>query len=171
MQEIWKKATGFDNYEISDLGNLRSIDRYEKFKGSLRLRKGRNMRTRIFNGYYTCSLSDGAKQKTVFIHRMVAQAFCNNPENKPNVNHKDANRLNNRWDNLEWVTQAENIEHAMQLESWTKGENHGNAVLKDEDVRYIKAQEKGSIALAKQFSVSYATIKKIRCGKHWKHIK
>lgn len=61
---------------------------------------------------YTVGLTKYGKRTTYLVHRLVAQAFIPNPENKPQINHKDGNTLNNNIDNLEWATAAENNEHA-----------------------------------------------------------
>ena len=65
-------------------------------------------------GYCQVSLTTTHKSKLYFIHRLVAQAFIPNPENKPNVNHKDLNPYNNNYRNLEWCTQKENVKHAIE---------------------------------------------------------
>lgn len=64
------------------------------------------------NGYYAVNTMVKGKQKHFYVHRLIAKAFIPNPENKPQVNHKDGNKLNNEIDNLEWVTSKENVRHA-----------------------------------------------------------
>lgn len=67
------------------------------------------------NGYLTVRLSNNGKVVNYSVHRLLAEAFIPNPENKPCVNHKDGNKLNNSLDNLEWVTYAENTKHATRI--------------------------------------------------------
>lgn len=110
MEEIWKPVVGFEGlYEVSNLGNVKSIERNGTVKG------GKYMSKILDNyGYYMCKLRNKKIVKIPKIHRLVAQAFIPNPENKPQVNHKDGNKLNNCVDNLEWVTPRENILHAVE---------------------------------------------------------
>ena len=64
------------------------------------------------SGYYAMSLQLNKVEKRQYVHRIVAQLFVDNPDNKPEVNHKDGNKLNNHASNLEWVTRTENMQHA-----------------------------------------------------------
>lgn len=109
MEEIWKDIPGYENkYQISNLGRVKS---FENNKGKYRelIRKPRINK----QGYYYLGLWKHSKAKTFKIHRLVAQIFIPNPENKICVNHKDGNKLNNNVNNLEWVTYSENTIHAI----------------------------------------------------------
>lgn len=87
------------NYEISDFGNFRN-------------KLGKNLRLNINKrGYYYCNISTKGLVTKVKIHRLVASYFVANPNNKDTVNHKDGNKLNNHYSNLEWLTRKENIQH------------------------------------------------------------
>lgn len=106
-----------------------------------------------------------------FVHRLVAEKYVPNPENKPQVNHKDGNHLNNCADNLEWVTNRENSLHALQNGMMWIEERHPMAKLKRENVTYIKSHpEMSRNELAEMFNVSPRTITDIRSGKTWKTV-
>jgi len=107
------------------------------------------------------------------VHRLVAEEFLPNPDDKPQVNHIDGDKSNNRVDNLEWVTGAENVQHAFRtgLRVPTRGRLNGNAKLTDEQVDEIRAAvgARGiGRQLAKKFGVSEATISFIRSCKRWR---
>ena len=116
-------------------------------------------------GYLRFSLGG----KLVFVHRLVAQLYVPNPENKPQVNHKDGNKLNNRADNLEWVTNQENRDHAVKSNLQIHGDKCPWSKLTSEDVAYIRNHKEISRSkLAKQFNVSPSHISAIRNYKAWK---
>lgn len=119
--QIWKTIEGYTGlYEVSDRGVIRSITHdvmQVNVHGSLMKRTylGKELKPRkAKNGYYYVHLSRGGLRKTVKNHRMVAETFLPNPDNKPCVNHIDGNKLNNSVNNLEWVTYLENSEHAWE---------------------------------------------------------
>lgn len=93
--------------------------------GSVWIHRGTRNKRRFGNtsdkGYKTVLIRDNGKERTVFVHRLVAMAYVPNPDNKPQVNHIDGDKTNNRPDNLEWVTLAENMRHrAKVLNSYKK---------------------------------------------------
>ena len=97
-------------YKVSEDGKIFTWDNVEK-KQTLGKRK-----------YFVVSLWKNNKRKTVYVHRIVAQAFLKNPQNKKYINHKDGNKQNNQITNLEWVTAGENKSHSFKV----LGERHWN---------------------------------------------
>lgn len=114
-KEKWKYIEGFRGiYQVSNLGNVRSIDRVIKCKnGAKKVVKGQILSSRDDNkGYNQVDLYKNGIRTTIKIHRLVAIAFLKNPNNLPVVNHINSLRNDNRVENLEWVTFSENNFHA-----------------------------------------------------------
>ena len=119
--EVWKDIKGFEGiYKVSNYGRIKSIIRYKRM-----------MKTALDkSGYLKICLTDSKHKKhTIKIHRIVAENFIPNTENKEQVNHIDGNKENNRVDNLEWCTQSENMKHAFRngLILREKGKGHHRA--------------------------------------------
>lgn len=118
MQEIWKDIKGYEGlYQVSNLGRIKSLERktfgnkygVHKLKEKI-LKKGK------CGKYNIVVLRKDKKNKTLYIHRLVAKAFINNPKKYPEVNHKDGNTINNNVENLEWCDRSYNILHAYDNE-------------------------------------------------------
>ena len=116
--EIWKSIDGYEGlYEVSDLGNIKSLERLCKSRGK-RFRPTKEMiKKQVPNkqGYMLISLSKNSKCKNFSVHRLVAKAFIPNPNNFPQVNHKDENKANNEVSNLEWCTCAYNNSYGSRM--------------------------------------------------------
>lgn len=111
MSEVWKPVVGYEGYyEVSSLGRIRSVKRTVKGIDGKNYRLNSAIKRQFDNGkgYYYVSLCVNGVQKPMVVHRLVAKAFLPNPDNLPEVNHKDENPLNNRADNLEWCTRQYN---------------------------------------------------------------
>lgn len=161
--EEFRKIEG-TNYSISNVGRVRNDKTSYILKCS-----------NSWNGYRRISLSLGktGSKKGFQIHRLVAEYFIPNPDNKPEVNHKDWNKKNNKCGNLEWATKKENTDHAVDNDLMVvfKGEEHGCSKLKDEQVISIGNSLVSTKDLAETYNVSIRTIQRIRSGKSWKHLK
>lgn len=127
------------------------------------------------NGYLKVDLRKGKERTLKLIHRLVAEAFIPNPDNKPCVNHKDGNKHNNDVNNLEWCTYSENMKHAFRNElnhvPGLNGEEHPLSKLKKEDVELIKSMKNTNITgseLGKRYNVTKEAIYNIWNGKTWK---
>lgn len=115
MEEIWRDIKGYEDlYQVSNLGRVKSLDRYIYYtNGRIRLYRGQILKTaKDTHGYLKITLCKDTKHTTCLIHRLVAEAFIQNLNNLPQVNHKDEfAKDNNCVDNLEWVTCKENINY------------------------------------------------------------
>jgi hypothetical protein len=179
--EEWKPVKGFEfYYEISNQGRLKKLPR---------MKYGRNkhgqfsfmMPERITTGYD----SDGYRWYELYdtdnkrhckkIHRLVAEAFLLNPDNKPEVNHRNGIKHDNVVINLEWTTTKENIRHAWDigLNTSKRGEEHSQSVLTTEEVIEIRELKDGGYTykeLAKLFDCHADTVRKVVKGILWSHV-
>lgn len=101
--ENWKFINA--NYEVSDKGNIKSVNYRGTGKSAIRKQSISK------NGYMRVILSDNGKNKTYFVHRLVAAAFIPNPDNLPEIDHIDGNRANNDATNLRWCTRKQNLNY------------------------------------------------------------
>lgn len=113
--EVWKDIPELHGYyQISNLGRLKACERWIHYSdGRKRFRDESILSPTINSGYYRCQIKYNGVDFCEFVHRLVAQAFIPNPENKKDVNHKNGNKLDNRVENLEWCTRQENRQHAL----------------------------------------------------------
>lgn len=167
--EIWKPVVGFEGlYEVSNLGNVRSLDRYCKGRdGRSELHRGCVLtKQTTWNGYHDVSLSNrsaGIKRKHRPVHALVAEAFLGPRPEKHDILHLDGDRTNNRADNLRYGTRAENLHQTYEY-----GGSAGRGKLnKQEAIEIIRRLDRGEhpIALAKEFGVNNADMYHIRSGK------
>lgn len=116
--EIIKSVIGYEGYyEISESGEVWGIERMVVSDKGLRTIRGKKMNTRINNdGYVSIALNKNGKTKTTFLHILLAKAFIPNPDNKPEINHINGIKTDNRLENLEWVTHSENMKHAYKMQ-------------------------------------------------------
>jgi len=177
--EIWKKIEKFNNeYEISNRGRIRSVDAILiRSNGRPHRRRPKILKPDTkHNGYAKGAVCVNKKMKPYQIHRLVAEAFIENPKNKETVNHINGIKDDNRVENLEWATRKEQAIHArdMGLTTIMRGSDIGNSILKEHQVIEIREKFKPRIytrkMLAEEYGVKECTIKDILQRRSWKHL-
>ena len=162
MQEIWKQYRD-TVYEVSNTGYVRNSTTNKILSPTI---------TR--QNYFRLTIWHHKKSFATYVHRVVAEAFIENPENKAIVNHLDGNPSNNRLDNLEWTTISENVRHAYETGLAKRGEDSVVSKLTEADVfKIIQCMKDGDTVAqtARLFKMSSAAISNIWNGNTWKHIK
>lgn len=188
MKEQWKQIKGF-NYEVSNLGKIRSLDKFQDFplfakgnKGGDKtsitpvLIKGKDLKlTPSRQGYLCVGLYLNKKNYYKLVHRIVAETFIPNPKNKPQINHKDSNKHNNCVDNLEWCTPLENMLHASTVGNHSKLHRSvfvNNSKLSKKDIKNIviikKEQKISNEKIANKYNVSRRSIDRLLRGESYK---
>lgn len=128
MNEVWKDVEGYEGlYQVSNLGRVKSLQRITKIRHAIRIEKEKILKQHknIKSGYMYVYLSNNGKNKGFRIHRLVAETFIPNPNDLPQINHKDENKENNNVDNLEWCTAKYNC-------------NYGSFIEKNKKAKYKK---------------------------------
>lgn len=171
-KEKWRYIEGYRNhYQVSSFGRVKGLKRTVtrrngwKHTTNERIMKQSNHRC----GYLEIILCLEGKQKCYKVHRLVASAFIDNLNQKKFINHKDCNKKNNKMENLEWVTKAENNSHALRM-GLCKTKLSEKEVL---EIRrdYIENDKANSqYGLAKKYGVNQSTVSLILSGRIWKHV-
>lgn len=131
----WKDIVGYENeYQINQFGEIRTL------KDSSKLKKYDVLKPQISkrNGYVYQMLYKNGKEKLLRVHRLVAMVFLPNPNNLPQVNHKDGNKQNNSVDNLEWCEQSDNMKHAYKNGLQIPSENQRKAIINTNKLKQKK---------------------------------
>jgi hypothetical protein len=169
--EEWKQIPNYSLYHCSNTGLIKTFN----WKGS---GQTRIMKPAIDgSGYLRTMLKrDDGHIHTIKVHRIVAQTWIENPNDKPCVNHKNGIKDCNHVDNLEWCTVQENIDHSMAtgLQYILKGEEIGNSLLTDQKAieirnRYIPHKVTRKM-LSEEYGVTVAAIKDVLSRRTWTHI-
>lgn len=162
--EIWTTISELEEYQVSTFGRVKSL-KWGKQK-ILRPRLDRN-------GYLAVRFCQGKKQYIRSVHRLVAENFIPNPDNKPEVNHLHG-QFNNYVGCLEWTTHSENMQYSYDAGGRTGpcGEHNGQAKLTSEQVLYIRENTENLTQkqLGKLFGVTKTAIGSIQRGRTWKSV-
>jgi hypothetical protein len=165
MELEWKLVPGYQNqYEVSNYGHVRSLHSNKLLR-----------QTPTHSGYLTVCLHFANRQhKTVRVHKLVAEAFCDKEPYHDQVNHLDGNKRNNHYQNLEWSNSSSNNQHAYDnnLRSM-KGSRHNQATLTEQDVNDIRRALQNGVqgkTLAHKYDVCVSTISQIKNNRTWTHV-
>lgn len=160
MKEIWKDVPDYEGlYQVSNLGRIKSLYNYK--------RNGTNILIpRIKRGYYTIGLRKNGKRKWFLVHRLVAKAFIPNPNNLPQINHKDENKLNNNIKNLEWCSVSYNNTYGTRIQR-VRTKTSKKVLQYDLSGNFIKEYESVSSAAKSNKIKTISSVTKCCQGK-WK---
>lgn len=177
MEEIWKDVPDFSGYQVSNLGRVKTLTRkvWNPANGSYSLIKGGIMKEDCVGKVYAqINLRKNGKYKKFLLHRLVAWVFIPNPDNLPEVNHKNCNKRDNRSDNLEWATRLTNAQHANRngrYGNMPRGERRVNHILTVDAVRHIREKSMRNSEYCKLYGVKPPTVTMIqRDQNRWKDV-
>ena len=174
--EIWKPIPNFEGfYEASNLGRIRSVDKYVMNHSVSEFRKGVVLTpTYHTHGYTYVTLSKLGVKKKYLIHRLVAMAFCDNPNNYKIINHIDGIKDNNIPSNLEWCTSSHNNKEALRLglriPNPQKGEKHFKAQITELQAIDILTKRLTKKEFMELYNISIHIINNLQWGRSWKHL-
>lgn len=173
-EEVWLPVKGSEQYyKISNVGRFKILP--HKINNNALIPEKITFGSKHSAGYLLANIKNKKTQPT-YIHRIVAEAFIPNPKNKPQVNHKNGIKTDNRVENLEWVDGKENIRHAMEVIKTFKnlGKENYQAALKNNEYVEIKKLISLGVSqrkIAKMFNVAQMTICKVNRNIHWSNRK
>lgn len=180
MKEIYKDISELENqYQISDLGN--ALRKKREVKSSIHSSGFRIIKKRKVSfqdngkGYKQIYVSLNKNKKVLYVHRLVAKYFIDNPENLKEVNHIDGNKSNNKASNLEWNTRQQNQQHAARNGLLRRGVSSHKSKLNEDQVKVIKRLFRMNPNFSRKdvsikLKIADTAITKIIKGRTWKHI-
>lgn len=174
----WRDVVGYEGYyQVSNYGQVKSLDRYVEYRNrGSRIHKGKLLKPQYGNcRYMQVGLRKNKVNTRKLVHRLVAEAFIDNPQVKSCVNHLNSERTYNNVINLEWTTHRENTRHSINAGIFNSaGEASNSAKLTNESVykivNLIDSGDMTFIEIANMFGVSKSVIGKINTGDTWNHI-
>lgn len=150
----WKNIIGWHNYMVSDCGRVHQLNStLKRLSGDLKPQKTKQ-------GYLQVQLIEGLTRKYVYVHRLVASAFVNNPNGYDYVNHLDNNKENNSYKNLEWCTHKQNMHHALKIGAHPHSDKFNNK--RSIAVELINEGKLGTLAIAAETGYTPVSISRIR---------
>lgn len=181
MKEVWKDVVGYEGiYQISNLGRVKSLEREVNIKlfnigwSKRKIPESIRKQTIFKNGYAGVQLHKQQKLHLGLTHRLVAQAFIPNPGKKPEVNHKNGDKLDNCVENLEWVTRTENDSHSRQILKNVCGEKPKRVLCVETGIIYNSTGEASRNTKANQGAIccvaNHKKYYKTAGGYHWEYV-
>lgn len=174
ITEEWRPVPGYEGlYDVSSLGRVRSIGRKigHNIPGYTRVLKSRILKpTLASHGYLTVKLHCERKGLTKTVHSIVAEAFIGPRPDGLDVCHNNGNRCDNRACNLRYDTRKNNFQDALLHGTRLRGERQNGAILKPEDVLFIRGSKELPAVLAEKYGVSKQTIYDVRARRSWAHL-
>ena len=171
--ENWKPIPSWEDfYEVSDQGQVRSLDRTVIDRNGRQMKyKGKSLKWQnLGQGYPSVTLYQSGKQRTRLVHTLVAKAFIGPYPEGMECCHNDGNRWNPALSNIRYDTRSGNHADKIQHGTSAQGENHPHSKLTVDNIRLIRNSEDTCVSLAKKLGVTFQTISKIRLQKAWSHI-
>ncbi len=164
--EVFVNIQGYEGYQVSNHGRVKNS------------KTDKILKPYLTRGYYRVSLYNASGRKCKLVHRLVAQAFIPNPDNKSDVNHINGCKTDANACNLEWATASENMSHAHQNglrpKINTQGKKNGFSKLTESqviEIKHLLADGKYTQkTIGSQFNVSRSTVKNIKSGRRWSHV-
>lgn len=166
-RELWKPVPGHKGYEVSDLGQVRSLDRLVLYKdGRSRLHRGRILRQfSLWNGYRTTHL--GAKHMNKYVHHLVARAFMGETPKGMEICHNNGDKLDNSLINLRFDTRINNMADCLKHGTHARGTRSSSAKLTEQQVREIRTSDLTPYTLAKKYGLHRTTVVDIILKRRW----
>lgn len=169
-EERWRWVDGYEGlYMVSDHGRVLSTPKKTAHGRILKQREN-------WAGYMGVCLCRNGEKKSKSVHRLVAKAFVENKDNKPEVNHLNGDRADNRASNLEWATRSENERHAYRVlgkepnKPWDGKPRKFARRFTDEQVRAIRADRRAYRAIGREYGVSKTTVRDIKTLKNYREV-